>query len=157
MNAEAKKAVVAMYKRLLKEHLPGYSYVRAGVPHRSTFEFVKNDNLRLQIYIHWQSYSDEYTLEVGWTYKSTQDDVISYLDPIAATCEDAVAISLSVIAGQEGNTWWDVQKCYSSSPSELNDANIKFMKLLRSSFQVLQQIGIPYLDRVVTVKLADEK
>jgi hypothetical protein len=154
VKPENKKEVLAEFKQLLKQHLPEYTFVKAGLPLRSAFKKEVNHDLQLYLLIHWHSYDEKFNLEVGWTYKATLDDIGSQFNPASAMKADAVIIGLSAITGQK-ETWWDVRTSLPDSIQDPTNLKREYGKPVELAFNLLLRLGIPYLEQVTTTKLAN--
>ena len=152
MRSEIKKIILANFKSMFKQSLPGYKFFRGGFPHRSAFRYEHNADLQLYCLLQWHSFRDEYAIGVGWSYQKTLDEMCGILDPENALSRDGVVINLDDITRTPNSTWWNVRSCFEKSEAELTETNTQFMTLLQSSFRSLLEIGIPYLDRVVAIK-----
>lgn len=151
MKTESKKDVLNEFKRQFKEVLPNYSTIKAGLPRRTTFCCEHSKDLQLYVLLHWHSYEDKYNLEVGWTYKSTLNDIESHFDPSRAIQFNSVIISLSALSGQN-ETWYDLRGI-TRGGVQGNAGSKGLSSIVGSSIQELMSIGIPYLERVSSSKI----
>lgn len=140
MNTSVKKLVMQALVDLQSRRSLGYRYLKAGMPHRSTYQKVINDELSNLIFIHWHSYNDKFCFEVGWMYRSTLDDISSALDPKTAIAKNAAIVDVAMITG-------GIQEWHAVRADTLE-------KVVVPVFDSLLRIGIPYLETVNSAKLA---
>jgi hypothetical protein len=149
MKPESKKAVLAEFKRQLKQVLPNYVQIKAGMP-RSTVLFDKqSEDLQLYIFLNWHSYEDKFNLRVAWTYQSALDDVGSCFDPMKALSLNSVVISLDTLSDRN-ETWYGLRDL--SAAVRANAETASLMSIVATSIQELISIGVPYLERVKALK-----
>lgn len=150
MKPESKKAVLGEFKQQLKQVLPNYLQIKAGMPQRTMFCFAYSTDLKLYVLLQWHSYEDKFTLEVGWNYKSTLDDIGSQFDGSKAIQSDAVIIPLTALAGQN-ETWYDLRHIGREvTPGDQKTHSLQ--SIIATAIQELMSIGMPYLQQVQELK-----
>lgn len=127
----------------------GYSFVKAGLPSRSAFVKDMGEQLSTFVLIHWHRYMDKFAVEIAWICKTDLDSIFSMYDPEAALGLDAAIVPVHSIVGQS-ETWW-VIPAVKQSPGPI-EGQKDITPLIRQAFDFLNTHGLPYLDRIVSLK-----
>jgi hypothetical protein len=146
MNPVYKKTALGIFKRQLKQVLPTYKQIKAGLPGCTVFSSEHSKDLQLYVLVYWASYEETFHVRIGWNYKSTLDDLSSYYDPSNVIDFDAVIISLNSLSGQ-AEVWHSLR----DARHVILDAE-GIESVIASSIQELMSIGVPCLERVVSSK-----
>ncbi|HZZ82283.1 MAG TPA: hypothetical protein VFE62_27545 [Gemmataceae bacterium] len=146
MNPVYKKTALAIFKRQLKQALPHFKQIRAGLPQSTVFCREHSKDLQVYVLVCWGSYEEKFNVRVGWTYRSTLDEMSSHFDPSTVLDFNAVIISLDALRGQP-EVWHNLR----DTRHVILDAE-GMASVIASAIQELMSIGVPMLERVVSSK-----
>jgi len=158
MDKKMKKDVLAIFAMLLKQHFPTFSKLKAGFPKSTFFANKINDQLTLYVVLTW-AYPNKFTVDVGWTFNDSLDNIGHCFDVEAALKKNAVLLRIAHFMGKT-DYWWN---CWSNhnndedADAETRCRNSPNFANVSEAFELLRTGGMPYLDRVVKSKLPDFK
>jgi hypothetical protein len=147
---QTKKTILALFREKLERGIPGYAPIKAGLRRRSVFMRGVNKDLQLYVLVHWHPYEEKYSLEVGWNYKTTLDEIGSFFDRSTAMQDNAVIIPLGILMGDKMETWFNAQR----TSEQIQKGELA--SLVDLSFQQLLEYGMPYLESVKRSRLKDK-
>jgi len=159
MDKKVKKDVLTIFTMLLKQHFPKFSKLKAGFPNSTFFAHKINDQLTLYVVVTGVSSPNKFTVDVAWTFNDSLDNIGHCFDVEAALKKNAVILRIAHFMGKT-DYWWTW--CHNHNDDENADAETRCRNSpnfanVSEAFELLRTGGMPYLDRVIKLKLPDFK